>query len=80
MYRVIAVLWILQEMSDMAYGYIDPGTTQSVFALLVPILSLIAVFFGYLLWPLRAAFGKLFRKADKTEAPAAQNQEAVSPE
>ena len=51
--------------ADVAYGYIDPGTTQSLAMVLAPLIAVAAGFFGYLLWPVRKALGGMFGKSDQ---------------
>lgn len=45
-----------------ALAYIDPGTTQSLFAILAPVIALFGAFLGYVLWPFRYVLFRLFRK------------------
>ena len=63
----------LYFLSRPAYGYIDPGTTGSLFGILAPLLSLLAVFIGFVLWPFRKVltglFAKKTSKPDDTESP-----------
>jgi len=51
----------------MAIGYIDPGTAAPIFAFMAPLVSILLVFLGYLLWPFRTVFRKLFRRSQKAE-------------
>ena len=56
---------------NAAYAYIDPGTTQSLFAVIAPLLALVGLFLGYLLWPFRTALSALFRRGKASEDDAA---------
>lgn len=59
-----------------AWAYIDPGTTHSLFTFLAPILALLGVFLGYLVWPFRYVVLRLFRKPRKRDgAPSGDLQE-----
>ena len=53
-----------------ALAYIDPGTTQSLFAILAPVIALFGAFLGYVLWPFRYMVLRIFRKHKTTEEPA----------
>lgn len=51
----------------LAHAYIDPGTTQSIFTILAPILALFGVFLGYVLWPFRYVLLRIFHRKKSTE-------------
>ena len=42
--------------SHTAYGYIDPGTTSSIFAILAPLFSMLIVFLGFFFRPVKKFF------------------------
>jgi len=71
---VLLAVSALSVMSGKALAYIDPGTTGSLFGLLAPLFSLLAVFAGFLLWPFRKAFRAWFGKSDKTSATDAADR------
>lgn len=62
-----------------AWAYIDPGTTQSLFAILAPVIALFGAFIGYVLWPFRYVLFRAFRKS-KPEESAAQPEAPASQE
>jgi len=65
---LMLLAWLV--VPNVAHAYIDPGTTQSLFAILAPVLALFGLFLGYLLWPFRYAIGRLFRRSKKpTDSP-----------
>ncbi len=77
---VLALLGVLLA-PRLAHAYVDPGTTQSIFAVLAPILALLGVFLGYLLWPFRYILYRIFGRKKKTEETAEKpaGEEASSP-
>ncbi len=62
-----------------ALAYIDPGTTQSLFAILAPVIALFGAFLGYVLWPFRYMVLRIFRKQKPSEEPS-QPQEPAAQE
>ena len=71
---LLALFLLTLAVPSPALAYIDPGTTSSLFAFLAPLVALLGVFLGYLLWPFRKLFLRLFRKpkddaADDAEKP-----------
>ncbi|MBI5183613.1 MAG: hypothetical protein HY999_04555 [Nitrospinae bacterium] len=58
-YKIIILLvigLILSLSSRTAHGYIDPGTTSSIFAILAPLFSMIILFLGFLFRPIKRFF------------------------
>ncbi len=62
-----------------AEAYIDPGTTQSLFAILAPLLAIFGVFLGYMLWPFRTALSALFSRGKASEDDAAAAEDDPAP-
>ena len=54
--KFLPFLLALIFFSDKAYGYIDPGTTSGIFSVLAPILSILALVFGFLIRPIKRLF------------------------
>ena len=72
---VLAALGMLVA-PRLALAYIDPGTTQSIFTFLAPVLALLGAFVGYMLWPFRYAIFRFFRKRKPPEdSPQPPTQE-----
>jgi len=72
---VLAILAIILA-PRLALAYIDPGTTQSIFTFLAPVLALLGAFVGYMLWPFRYAIFRFFRKRKPPEdSPQPPTQE-----
>ena len=72
---IAALLLTLFGFTRTAFGYIDPGTTSSVFAVAAPFIAMAVGFLGYLAWPFRRAIAALFHKngtadAETTPEPA----------
>lgn len=78
--RTLTVLLILVLLvPKAAYAYIDPGTTQSLFAILAPLLAIFGVFLGYMLWPFRTALSALFGRGKASEEGAAAAEDDPAP-
>jgi len=78
---VIATLCVLLA-PRAAHAYIDPGTTQSLFAVLAPVIALFGVLLGYVLWPFRYVILRIFRKSkpdDDATPPSAQETPEPQP-
>jgi hypothetical protein len=71
----LALLLMFVLVPGWAYAYIDPGTTQSLFAVLAPLIAIFGLFIGYLLWPFRKVLGSFFRRGD-TEDDEAEAEDA----
>ena len=68
-------------MISVVLAYVDPATTASLFAILAPILAMLGVFFGFLLWPFRKALRALFGgKKDAEEATDAGSEAERGPD
>jgi hypothetical protein len=75
----IVVLAVLLSLSFTrpAYGYIDPGTTGSIFAMLAPFIAIFLAFLGFLIRPIRVFFISMFAKLrgnPGSESPASGEQ------
>lgn len=66
----VALLLMFVLVPRWAYAYIDPGTTQSLFAVLAPLIAIFGLFVGYLLWPFRKVLGGLFGRGGSEEEEA----------
>lgn len=53
---VVFVVIGLVLSSHTAYGYIDPGTTSSIFSILAPLFSMLIVFLGFFFRPVKRFF------------------------
>jgi len=69
---ILLVLTVTLAAVRQAYGYIDPGTTSSMFALLAPLVSVFALFLGYALWPFRKVLWSILRKKKDVEDSGAE--------
>ncbi len=79
------ILWIVVLSSALslsfthpAYGYIDPGTTGSIFGMLAPFIAIFLAFLGFLIRPVRVFFVSLFYKL--RGKPETETETVDSPE
>jgi hypothetical protein len=73
--RRVSVLFplVLLVFFHNAYGYVDPGTTSAVFGILAPLLSILLVFFGFLIRPFRKLLKSVIDRF--REHPTPENDE-----
>ncbi|HUT36210.1 MAG TPA: hypothetical protein VNE39_22165 [Planctomycetota bacterium] len=69
---------LLSSAAGAALAYVDPATTTSLFAILAPILAMLGIFLGFLVWPFRKALGALFHKKKGGEEATEAGPEAES--
>jgi len=74
MLKIITSLLFL-TIPSVAYAYLDPGTTMSVFSALAPVIAVIGVVLGFLIKPFVVLYKSIFKKK-KAVKPA----EEVVPE
>ena len=67
-------LLILVLFCYNAHGYIDPGTTSALFGILAPLISILLVVLGFLIWPFRRLFRSVISRFSGSQEPEADVQ------